>query len=208
MKRVLCCMFAAMMVFSALPPALADSSMLDAELSGRIGAKVSSYRDMADAPKSDVIVFSVNGDERVTIRPYAAPVKVKVNIEYSARGYDGFEQEIEISSLFSSASFEKYEISKYGYMRQISAMPEFEMGTEKGDGSFYLEPGKSYIASVQLCMSQIEDTNGVPAAPITIQGIYVCISEDMQTGLPISEYDDNFLDSDLGGYFRRVIENY
>ena len=50
--------------------------MLDAELSGRIGAKVSSYRDMADAPKSDVIVFSVNGDERVTIRPYAAPVKV------------------------------------------------------------------------------------------------------------------------------------
>ena len=93
-------------------------------------------------------------------------------------------------------------------MRQISAMPEFEMGTEAGDGSFYLEPGKSYIASVQLCMSQIKDTNGVPAAPITIQGIYVCISEDMQTGLPISEYDDNFLDSDLGGYFRRVIENY
>lgn len=104
MKRVLCCMFAAMMVFSALSPALADSSMLDAELSGRIGAKVSSYRDMADAPKSDVIVFSINGDERVTIRPYAAPVKVKVNIEYSARGYNGFEQEIEISSLFSSAS--------------------------------------------------------------------------------------------------------
>lgn len=105
MKRVLCCMLAAMMVFSALSPALADSSMLDAELSGRIGAKVNSYRDMADAPKSDVIVFS-------------------------------------------------------------------------------------------------------PAAPITIQGMYVCISEDMQTGLPISEYDDNFLDSDLGGYFRRVIENY
>ena len=62
MKRILCCMFAAMMVFSALSPALADSSMLDAELSGRIGAKVSSYRDMADAPKSDVIVFSVNGE--------------------------------------------------------------------------------------------------------------------------------------------------
>ena len=52
-------MFAALMVFSALSPALADSSMLDAELSGRIGAKVNSYRDMADAPKSDVIVFSV-----------------------------------------------------------------------------------------------------------------------------------------------------
>ena len=51
MKRILCCMFAAMMVFSVLSPALADSSMLDAELSGRIGAKVSSYRDMADAPK-------------------------------------------------------------------------------------------------------------------------------------------------------------
>lgn len=112
-------MFAAMMVFSVLSPALADSSMLDAELSGRIGAKVNSYRDMADAPKSDVIVFSVNGDERVTIRPYAAPVKVKVNIEYSARGYDGFEQEIEISSLFSSASFEKYENSKYGYMHEL-----------------------------------------------------------------------------------------
>ena len=142
--------------------------MLDAELSGRIGAKVNRYRDMADAPKSDVIVFGINGDERVTIRPYAAPVKVNVNVEYSVRGYDGFEQEIEISSLFSSASFEKYEISKYGYMRQISAMPEFEMGTGKGDGSFYLEPGKSYIASVQLCVSQIEDTNGVPAAPIAL----------------------------------------
>ena len=39
-------MFAALMVFSVLSPALADSSMLDAELSGRIGAKVNSYRDI------------------------------------------------------------------------------------------------------------------------------------------------------------------
>ena len=32
-------MFAAMMVFSALSPTLADSSMLDAELSGCIGQR-------------------------------------------------------------------------------------------------------------------------------------------------------------------------
>lgn len=191
-----------------------NDAMSNVEVRNRFGACVNTegyleYGDVLDSVQPmDVVIFSVGGDERVTIRPYAAPVKVKVNIEYSARGYDGFEQEIEISSLFSSASFEEYEISKYGYMRQISAMPEFEMGTEKGDGSFYLEPGKSYIASVQLCMSQIEDTNGVPAAPITIQGMYVCLTDDMQTELPISEYDDNFLDSDLGGYFRRVIENY
>ena len=191
-----------------------NDAMSSVEVRNRFGAGVNTdgyleYGDVLDSVQPmDVVIFSVGGDERVTIRPYAAPVKVNVNVEYSARGYSGFEQEIEISSLFSSASFEKYEISKYGYMRQISAMPEFEMGTEKGDGSFYLEPGKSYIASVQLCMSQIEDTNGVPAAPITIRGIYVCLSEEMQTELPISEYDDNFLDSDLGAYFRRMIENY
>lgn len=211
-----------------------SSAVENIDVRGRFGAKVNTdnylnYGDqLENAPTSDIIVFKVGGEEKIAINPYAPSVSVPVTVEYSASGFDNFASVIKIGNNINIYNYVDVNTNENGEIIQTGRIDDFEIGTENKDGSFYLEPGKTYIASVTTLCSQERDANGTSISPVEVVEIIVnddiyhqpayytyedrawieTISLNALDYFPIAVYSSDFFNTEYGTYFQEAIDAY
>ena len=212
-----------------------SSAVEKIDVRGRFGAKVNSenYLEYGNVLQSaqvkDIIIFKVGSDEQITIRPYSPAVSVPVTVEYSASGYTDFAENLNISSFLNIYNYSGAVRETEDGTQIPTDFPEFEIGTESEDGSFYLEPGKTYIASVNLEIMQQNDANGNPIGDnLKVLGIivsddnYHCetyyeyqnrtwaetYTSEPMSQMPIALYSDDFFDTERGMFFKEAIDAY
>lgn len=104
----------------------------------------------------DVItVYHKRLEEPVIIYPML-PQMLSITVLSSAAGV---EPEAFLDPLELTSSIQSHMLQDMPFPGQAAQpSPPFEMGTEEGDGSFYLEPGKKYIASCELSWHASHDS--------------------------------------------------
>lgn len=203
------------------------------DVRGRFGARVNGaeplqrYRStfMEAGFVDDVITFTVNTEEPITIHPLS-PAMASITVLSSAAGVEpeAFMNPLELTSGIRSHMLQDMPFP--GQAAQPS--PPFEMGTEEGDGSFYLEPGKKYIASCELsCNLRMTQQNTVSEAHVSAvrigtdayhRGAQIRFYGDsgekwtrdgsdwFQPYLPIAPYEEGFFETERGAFFQEVID--
>ena len=202
------------------------------DVQGRFGACISGRdniktgTDIENAVKDDVIIFTVNGNKTITVSPLSS-TKVPVTVSFSALGFlDSYQDTIE---LLSQIRPEVFLISSQEEgaqpVEQVQPLQGFEMGTEEGDGTFYLEPGKTYImaCSPMPVQEAIAQTITVYAVMLWEDSFHAGseIRYDGKNGwtetvnrnctqkyLPIAPYEDGFFETERGAFFQDIIDAY
>lgn len=196
------------------------------------GESIKYPAELSSMFKRDVIIFTVCGEKSTVIRPNNGSITLPVEVEFSACGYTGYDNELKISSALYIDSInyyydiddtnmkqrilgDSYEIEIDNTIKSVNYKIEFEMGVEgewEENGAFCLEPSKRYIACVELSRAtQQNDADGNPQGDITINGITINNNTYYSVPyaeMPIAEYSDDFFETRSGRYFLSVIEAY
>ena len=173
----------------------------------------------------DVITFTINAEEPVIIYPML-PQMLSITVLSSAAGV---EPEAFMNPLELTSSIQSHMLQDMPFPGQAAQpSPPFEMGTEEGDGSFYLEPGKKYIASCELsCTLRMTQQNTVSEAHVSAvrigtdeyhRGSKIRFYGDdrekwqrdasgwFQPYLPIAPYEEGFFETERGAFFQEIID--
>ena len=173
----------------------------------------------------DVITFTINAEEPVIIYPML-PQMLSITVLSSAAGV---EPEAFLDPLELTSSIQSHMLQDMPFPGQAAQpSPPFEMGTEEGDGSFYLEPGKKYIASCELsCTLRMTQQNTVSEAHVSAirigtdeyhRGSKIRFYGDdrekwrrdasgwFQPYLPIAPYEEGFFETERGAFFQEIID--
>ncbi len=173
----------------------------------------------------DVITFTINAEEPVIIYPML-PQMLSITVLSSAAGV---EPEAFLDPLELTSSIQSHMLQDMPFPGQAAQpSPPFEMGTEEGDGSFYLEPGKKYIASCELsCTLRMTQQNTVSEAHVSAVRIGTdeyhrgskirFYGDDRETWqrdasgwfqpyLPIAPYEEGFFETERGAFFQEIID--
>lgn len=180
------------------------------------GESIKYPAELTNMFKHDVIVFTVGGEKSAVIRPNNGSVTLPVDVEFSACGYTGYDNELKINSAGYIDSIscyydmddtnveqrilgDSYEIEIDNTIKNVNYRIEFEMGVEgewEENGAFCLEPSKRYIACVDLSRAaQQNDANGNLYGDTTINGITINNNTYYSVPyaeMPIAEYSDDF----------------
>ena len=204
------------------------------DVRGRFGARVNGGNNLLYGldPNcypcaEDVIVFAVNAPETLTVPTVAGRLGV-----------------IEGTVIPLTVEFSANPLFRYGdtlaLINQIDAdmlldeagMPQaFALGTEAGDGSFYLEPGKRYIATITDLSTPVKmNSDGTVASVEAVSQAYLytdlyhnphyypyeastqrqnstlIYTRNVLGSLPIAPYEEGFLETEAGAFYREVIE--
>ena len=169
----------------------------------------------------DVIRFTVDLEEAVTVYPLVE-LKLPITVLDSAVGLplECYEKNLTLMSNIREHMLVDMPLPG----EEARPSPPFEMGTEAGDGSFYLEPGKEYIAACLLAGGILgqgrEKTATVSAIwledsfhagfDIRFNAERPCwmrdATPDFQPYLPIAPYEDGFFETERGAFFQEIID--
>ncbi len=216
-----------------LTPIKNAMGVADLDVQGRFGACISGRdniktgTEIENAVKDDVIIFTVNGNKTITVSPLSS-TKVPVTVTFSALGFlDGYQDAIELFSqirpeVFLSVSPQEEDAPP---IAEVQPLQEFEMGTEEKDGSFYLEPGKTYIMACSPMPAQEAMTQTITVYAVMLwEDLFHAASEIRYDGrkgwtetvnrhctqkyLPIAPYEEGFFETERGAFFQEIIDAY
>ena len=202
------------------------------DVQGRFGACISGRdyiktgTDIENAVKDDVIIFTVNGNKTITVSPLS-PTKVPVTVSFSALGFlDSYQDTIELLSQIRPEVFLIPSQEEGAQpVEEVQPLQEFEMGTEEGDGSFYLEPGKTYIMACTPMPAQEAMTQTITVYAVMLWEDHFHAGSEIrydgrkgwtetvnrhctQKYLPIAPYEEGFFETERGAFFQEIIDAY
>ncbi len=213
-------------------PLLAAPGAENLDVRGYFGARVNGEGNLTehapgDGPRNgmpdDVIIFTVNAAERVTVPAFSGPVAVPVTVTFSVMGTDYYRDELDITSFISGGRLQGIPTAD----GEILPGPLFDVGAEAADGSFYLEPGRQYIAAVRVGAHWDPTTDVIRADSVSIEvgdayhnggelGYDKANGWSLVPGgnaytLPyvaIAPYKEGFFATERGAYFQEIIDAY
>ena len=200
-------------------------SRFGVRVNGAEPLKVSADGALEGPHLEDVILFTVDAEEPITVYPNT-PQPLSLSVLFSARGLtpQQFRQPVEFASSIRADMLEDMPYPG----KTTAPAPPFEIGTEAKDGSFVLEPGRVYIANCELRCSIPFSQQGERGGA-TVYYLNVCEDEyhrgfrirfdpkfgwsedktpSFQPYLPIAPYEEGFFETERGAFFQEIIDAY